>query len=152
MGRKKGFRIPGVTFSWKRALGITSLKRKIAKATGIPTTREGRRRKFGRHGEYLVANVVEGAASLLRTEVDDHHSTGSSTVVVIELADQHAHAMPTPQVIVGRAEALPAIETNEADDGLYYLAFGCTFTLLVFVLGALSGAILTAYLIIQSRH
>ena len=32
-------------FSWKRALGITSAKRKIAKATGIPTTKVGRKRK-----------------------------------------------------------------------------------------------------------
>lgn len=32
-------------FSWKRALGITNAKRKIAKATGIPTTKEGRKRK-----------------------------------------------------------------------------------------------------------
>lgn len=32
-------------FSWKRVLGITSAKRKIAKATGIPTTKQGRKRK-----------------------------------------------------------------------------------------------------------
>jgi hypothetical protein len=32
-------------FSWKRALGITKIKRKIARATGIPTTKAGRRRK-----------------------------------------------------------------------------------------------------------
>lgn len=32
-------------FSWKRALGITGAKRKIAKATGIPTTKAGRKRK-----------------------------------------------------------------------------------------------------------
>lgn len=32
-------------FSWKRALGITSAKRKFAKATGIPTTKAGRKRK-----------------------------------------------------------------------------------------------------------
>lgn len=32
-------------FSWKRALGITNAKRKIAKATGIPTTKAGRKRK-----------------------------------------------------------------------------------------------------------
>lgn len=32
-------------FSWKRALGITNTKRKIAKATGIPTTKAGRKRK-----------------------------------------------------------------------------------------------------------
>ena len=32
-------------FSWKRALGITSAKRKIARVTGIPTTKAGRKRK-----------------------------------------------------------------------------------------------------------
>ena len=46
MAKKKG--IPGLTFSWKRALGITKAKRKISKATGIPTTRSGRRAKVGR--------------------------------------------------------------------------------------------------------
>ena len=48
MTRKKGFRIPGLTFSWKRALGITALKQRIARKTGIPTTRQGRRRKMER--------------------------------------------------------------------------------------------------------
>ena len=32
-------------FSWKRALGISSAKRKISKATGIPLTKQGRKRK-----------------------------------------------------------------------------------------------------------
>lgn len=32
-------------FSWKRAVGVTSAKRKISKATGIPTTKAGRKRK-----------------------------------------------------------------------------------------------------------
>ena len=41
-------KIPGLSFSWKRALGITSAKRKIAKATGIPTTKAGRQRKVGK--------------------------------------------------------------------------------------------------------
>lgn len=39
---------PGLSFSWKRALGITSLKRKVSRATGIPTSRSGRRAKVGR--------------------------------------------------------------------------------------------------------
>ena len=42
------FKIPGVSFSWKRALGITQLKRKIAKETGIPTSRQGLERKVGK--------------------------------------------------------------------------------------------------------
>ena len=44
--KKKG--IPGLSFSWKRALGITKAKRKVAKATGIPTTKSGRRQKVGK--------------------------------------------------------------------------------------------------------
>lgn len=32
-------------FSWKRASGLSNAKRKIAKATGIPTTKAGRKRK-----------------------------------------------------------------------------------------------------------
>ncbi len=47
MSKKNGFRIPGVSFSWKRALGITQLKQKIAKKTGIPTTKSGLERKLG---------------------------------------------------------------------------------------------------------
>lgn len=39
---------PGLTFSWKRALGITALKRKISRKTGIPLTRSGRRQKIGK--------------------------------------------------------------------------------------------------------
>ena len=48
MAKKTSFKIPGLSFSWKRALGITSAKRKIAKATGIPTTKAGRQRKVGK--------------------------------------------------------------------------------------------------------
>ena len=48
MAKKSSFKIPGLSFSWKRAPGITSAKRKIAKATGIPTTKAGRQRKAGK--------------------------------------------------------------------------------------------------------
>lgn len=44
--KKKG--IPGLSFSWKRALGISSAKQKIARKTGIPTTKQGRRNKLAR--------------------------------------------------------------------------------------------------------
>ena len=33
---KKSTLIPGLSFSWKRALGITQAKQKIARETGIP--------------------------------------------------------------------------------------------------------------------
>ncbi len=41
-------KIPGLSFSWKKALGITKAKRKISKATGIPLTKSGRRNKIGK--------------------------------------------------------------------------------------------------------
>lgn len=37
----------GLTFSLKRAVGISGLKQKVAKATGIPTTKLGVERKVG---------------------------------------------------------------------------------------------------------
>lgn len=40
-------KIPGLSFSWKRALGMTAVKQKVARATGIPTTRGGLERKVG---------------------------------------------------------------------------------------------------------
>lgn len=40
-------RIPGLSFSLKRAIGITKIKQKIARATGIPTTKQGFERKIG---------------------------------------------------------------------------------------------------------
>lgn len=44
---KKSTPIPGLSFSLKRALGITQAKQKIAKATGIPTSKAGLERKIG---------------------------------------------------------------------------------------------------------
>lgn len=40
-------KIPGLSFSWKRAVGITGVKQKIARKTGIPTTKQGLERKIG---------------------------------------------------------------------------------------------------------
>lgn len=39
--------IPGLSFSLKRAIGVTKLKQKVARATGIPTTKQGLERKIG---------------------------------------------------------------------------------------------------------
>lgn len=61
MGRKFGF-----SFSTKRALGISGAKHKLARATGIPTTRSGRQRKLGRvtsGGGCFVATACYGDAT-----------------------------------------------------------------------------------------
>lgn len=48
--------IRGFSFSWKRAIGISGLKTKVARKTGIPTTRGGLERKVGR----MVLNMLFG--------------------------------------------------------------------------------------------
>ncbi len=40
-------KIPGLSFSLKRAVGISAVKQKISKKTGIPTTKQGLERKIG---------------------------------------------------------------------------------------------------------
>jgi hypothetical protein len=74
MGKKFGF-----SFSAKRALGISAAKGKVSRAIGIPLTRSGRERKYGRNmlgfffpsprlsrrGEVEVAPKSGGGAILL---------------------------------------------------------------------------------------
>ena len=40
-------KIPGLSFSLKRVVGVTAIKQKVAKATGIPLTKQGLERKVG---------------------------------------------------------------------------------------------------------
>ncbi len=44
---KKSTPIPGLSFSLKRALGITQMRQRIARQTGIPTSKAGVERKIG---------------------------------------------------------------------------------------------------------
>ena len=41
-------KIPGITFSWKRVLGITKLKQQISRKTGIPMSKNGIERMIGK--------------------------------------------------------------------------------------------------------
>ncbi|MCM1036223.1 MAG: hypothetical protein NC406_02710 [Bacteroides sp.] len=49
-------KIPGLSFSWKRALGISAARTRVARATGIPTTRAGLERKLGG----IILNAIVG--------------------------------------------------------------------------------------------
>ena len=49
-------KIPGLSFSLKRAVGITAAKQKISRSTGIPLTKGGLERKIGR----MVINAIIG--------------------------------------------------------------------------------------------
>jgi hypothetical protein len=52
-------KILGLSFSWKRAVGITQAKQKIARATGIPMTKQGLERKIGNA-------ILKGAKQLIK--------------------------------------------------------------------------------------
>jgi hypothetical protein len=65
MGRKKG--IPGLSFSWKRASGLTAAKRKLSREIGIPLTKAGRQRKVAKALGCCVpaAFIVVGGGAVL---------------------------------------------------------------------------------------
>jgi len=50
---------------WKKWSGLTDARRKLAKATGIPTTRGGRQRKVGRMAGCAVPFLFLAALALL---------------------------------------------------------------------------------------
>lgn len=47
----------GFSFSWKRALGITGAKQRLARGRGIPTTKQGMERKVGAS---LLSLILKG--------------------------------------------------------------------------------------------
>lgn len=49
-------KIPGLSFSWKRALGISQAKQKLSRETGIPMTKQGLERKVGK----TILNILFG--------------------------------------------------------------------------------------------
>ena len=52
--RKSTTGIPGLAFSWRRAIGITKIKQKISRKTGVPMTKNGLERRLGR----FVINLI----------------------------------------------------------------------------------------------
>ena len=46
--RKSNTGIPGLSFSWRRALGVSQAQAKLSRQIGIPLSRSGRQRALGR--------------------------------------------------------------------------------------------------------
>lgn len=62
MSRRRS--IPGVSFSWKRAVGISAAKGRLSRQIGIPLTRSGRQRKVGRSLGCVVPLAFLAAAGM----------------------------------------------------------------------------------------
>lgn len=55
-------KIPGLSFSWKRAVGLTAAKQKISRTTGISMSRTGLERKVGA----LILGAIFGSGKKKR--------------------------------------------------------------------------------------
>lgn len=59
--------IPGLSFSWKRAVGLTRAKKQLSREIGVPLTRSRRERKVGRSlGCSVLPLIVIGGALPVR--------------------------------------------------------------------------------------
>jgi len=56
MTRKGG--IPGLSFSWRRAIGISRAQARLSRQIGIPLSRSGRQRKVGRMAGCCIPLVL----------------------------------------------------------------------------------------------
>jgi hypothetical protein len=54
--------IPGLSFSWRRAVGLSAANGRLSRPLGIPLTRYGRQRKMG---AALGCTVVAGIPIIL---------------------------------------------------------------------------------------
>jgi hypothetical protein len=65
MARKRSTGIPGLSFSWRRALGVSQAQARLSRQLGVPLSRSGRQRKLGRSlgcGWLLLAPLAGWAA------------------------------------------------------------------------------------------
>ncbi|HJV90994.1 MAG TPA: hypothetical protein VJ623_11870 [Holophagaceae bacterium] len=67
MARRRGSNtgIPGLSFSWKRALGVSSAKARLSRELGVPLSRSGRQQKVGRMLGCSVWFMLLGAGASL---------------------------------------------------------------------------------------
>ena len=77
--------IPGVSFSWRRAIGLSALEGKISRETGIPLTRSGREKKMGHIFIHLIGWVL--LALIVFPRADLYRLWSRKTIL------QHAHAL-----------------------------------------------------------
>lgn len=70
--RRKGF--PGLSFSWKRATGVSAAKGRLSRKIGVPLTRSGRREKAAKSIGctlpflFIVVAIIEMSSYLFAAE------------------------------------------------------------------------------------
>ena len=56
MSKRSG--IPGLSFSWRRAMGISQAQARLSRQIGVPLSRAGRQRKAGRMAGCCIPLVI----------------------------------------------------------------------------------------------
>lgn len=117
MGRKFG-----VAFSAKRAFGISGAKQWISRKTGIPLTRSGRQRKFGRAMGCCVFIAVVAAGLLLSALYPALESLGEGTnsgnyVRVLDLTGVWKGPSEDSGQFLGMDKGMIAATTGREQDG-----------------------------------
>ena len=54
--------MPGLTFSWRRAVGLSQLQARVSRTIGVPLSRSGRERKVGRAVIGAAVRILKGGA------------------------------------------------------------------------------------------
>jgi hypothetical protein len=94
---------PGLSFSWKRAVGLTGLRLRLAHTLGFPTTKSGWERKVGRGVLQSVAGLLLGMVAA----VVQRRNVPPATAV-----------RPTPvetQGVIARERAITPIQNGSGD-------------------------------------
>lgn len=72
MAHSRSHNSPGVSFSWRRAIGLSALEGKISRATGIPLTRSGREKKLGHIFIHLIGWMLLALLLFIGYELITH--------------------------------------------------------------------------------
>ena len=64
--------VPGLSFSWRRAIGLSQVESEISRKTGIPLTRSGRQKKMGRIFSHLIGWMFAGLVAFAGYELVTH--------------------------------------------------------------------------------
>jgi uracil DNA glycosylase len=64
--------IRGLSFSWRRAIGLSGAEAKISRKIGVPLSRSGRQQKVGRVTGHLLSWAAEGILLFAALELVFH--------------------------------------------------------------------------------
>lgn len=117
MGRKKSI-IPG--FSLNRALGISSAKQKIARATGIPTTKQGRKRKMQ---SCLWTAVAAGVAAAVSPKPQPTKAVQTAQFQTMEPPKRMPAIQPRESVSIPEEDLYAAAVAAVVDEGAATVTF-----------------------------